>query len=145
MNAAVLDLTARKTPAEQTKCDAEALERLVRERTIELERRNAERTHIIACLESTRGEFERLTREDPLSGLANRRAFDSRLALDHQRAVRLRLPLSPGMVDVDHFKRINATFGHENPDSTRTHRGSRPLPVPGQDAGRKRVMARSTG
>ncbi len=110
--AAILDLTARKALEERVLADKEALERLVRQRTEELEQRNAEQREIVACLETTRAELERLAREDALTGLANRRGFDARLELEYQRAVRQQSPLSLAMVDLDRFKRVNDAFGH---------------------------------
>jgi diguanylate cyclase (GGDEF)-like protein len=53
---------------------------------------------------------------DPLTGLANRRAFDQRLAEETERAVRHRRELSLILVDVDHFKQINDRFGHATGD-----------------------------
>ena len=57
-------------------------------------------------------ESQLASETDPLSGLANRRGFD-RLA--HQaiaRALPARRPVSVAVFDLDHFKRINDTFGH---------------------------------
>ena len=51
-------------------------------------------------------------RTDPLTGLANRRAFDGRLAEEAARATRRERALSVMLVDVDHFKTINDRFGH---------------------------------
>ncbi|HVF78207.1 MAG TPA: diguanylate cyclase [Solirubrobacteraceae bacterium] len=51
-------------------------------------------------------------RTDPLTGLANRRAFDDRLAEETERAHRHKRDLSVMLVDVDHFKTINDRFGH---------------------------------
>jgi diguanylate cyclase (GGDEF)-like protein len=53
---------------------------------------------------------------DPLTGLANRRAFDKRLAHEIECANRHTLPLSVMLVDVDHFKMINDRFGHATGD-----------------------------
>ena len=49
---------------------------------------------------------------DPLTALANRRAFDQRLAEETERAQRHDRVLSLMLVDVDHFKSINDRFGH---------------------------------
>jgi len=49
---------------------------------------------------------------DPLTGLANRRAFDHRLAEETERALRHDRALSLMLVDVDRFKAINDRFGH---------------------------------
>ncbi|SDE38837.1 GGDEF domain-containing protein [Paraburkholderia lycopersici] len=58
------------------------------------------------------GELLRLAVTDPLTGLANRRAFDRRLAEEWQHAVRERTPLSVLFFDIDHFKLFNDTYGH---------------------------------
>ncbi len=53
---------------------------------------------------------------DPLTDLANRRAFDQRLAEETERALRHGRELSLMLVDVDHFKAINDRFGHATGD-----------------------------
>uniref|UniRef100_UPI002B26F6C3 GGDEF domain-containing protein n=1 Tax=Catenulispora pinisilvae TaxID=2705253 RepID=UPI002B26F6C3 len=55
---------------------------------------------------------------DPLTGLSNRRAFDEALDREVTRQRRTREPLSLLAVDVDHFKRINDTWGHAAGDDT---------------------------
>lgn len=60
-----------------------------------------------------RGEALRaLAEHDALTGLANRRAFEHRFRLERDRRQRNPEPLSLVPVDVDHFKRINDTWGH---------------------------------
>jgi diguanylate cyclase (GGDEF)-like protein len=49
---------------------------------------------------------------DALTGLANRRRFDTMCAGEHERALRYQRPLSVLMIDIDHFKRVNDTWGH---------------------------------
>ena len=49
---------------------------------------------------------------DPLTGLANRRAFEQRLPDEVERSERYRRPLSLLMIDLDDFKRVNDTRGH---------------------------------
>jgi diguanylate cyclase (GGDEF)-like protein len=49
---------------------------------------------------------------DPLTGLANRPAFDHRLAIEWERATRYRRPLGFVMLDLDGFKEVNDTRGH---------------------------------
>ncbi len=50
---------------------------------------------------------------DPLTGLRNRRALQDLANREFERFHRRRHPLSMLMLDIDHFKRINDTFGHE--------------------------------
>ena len=50
---------------------------------------------------------------DPLTGLANRRVLDSALATWQNRVVHSARQLSVLMIDIDHFKQINDTYGHE--------------------------------
>jgi diguanylate cyclase (GGDEF)-like protein len=53
---------------------------------------------------------------DQLTGLANRRAWEERFALELERARRAGTPVSVAVVDLDGFKRINDTGGHAEGD-----------------------------
>ncbi len=53
---------------------------------------------------------------DPLTGLYNRRYFDDSLKREMVRARRRNSPLSIIMIDLDHFKQINDTYGHDGGD-----------------------------
>ncbi len=53
---------------------------------------------------------------DGLTGCVNRRSFEMQLERDMQLAMRNRQPLSLIMLDIDHFKRVNDTFGHKAGD-----------------------------
>jgi diguanylate cyclase (GGDEF)-like protein/PAS domain S-box-containing protein len=55
---------------------------------------------------------ERLAVVDALTGLANRRRFDETLHAEWHRAMRDRSPLSLLMMDADHFKLYNDSYGH---------------------------------
>jgi diguanylate cyclase (GGDEF)-like protein len=50
---------------------------------------------------------------DGLTGCFNRRSFEMQLERDLHMATRMRLPLSLILLDLDNFKRVNDTFGHE--------------------------------
>lgn len=52
-------------------------------------------------------------RSDPLTGLANRRSLCERFEQERQRSLRNNTPLSLILCDIDHFKAINDTHGHE--------------------------------
>ena len=54
---------------------------------------------------------------DPLTGLWNRRAMVDALRRDLSRATRDGGPLSLALVDLDHFKRVNDTYGHHVGDA----------------------------
>ena len=57
-------------------------------------------------------ESQRLATTDPLTGLPNRRALLGNLQIEIAHARRHCLPLSLCLLDVDHFKNINDTYGH---------------------------------
>jgi diguanylate cyclase (GGDEF)-like protein len=61
---------------------------------------------------------------DPLTGLYNRRYLEEMLDRELQRMERRELPLSLIMIDVDHFKNFNDTFGHEAGDAVLRDLGS---------------------
>jgi diguanylate cyclase (GGDEF)-like protein len=58
---------------------------------------------------------------DHLTGLANRRGFDDRLAAELERAVRHGRALSLVIVDLDHFKEVNDVHGHAAGDAVIAH------------------------
>jgi len=62
-------------------------------------------------------ELNRLATSDPLTGVWNRREFMRLANQEWVRATRYRRPLSVLMLDVDHFKRVNDTYGHAAGDT----------------------------
>ncbi len=62
-------------------------------------------------------ELERLTQKDPLTDLYNRRRMDELLKLEASRVTRNHSPFSIILCDIDHFKQINDSYGHETGDS----------------------------
>lgn len=62
-------------------------------------------------------ELERLSNEDPLTGLYNRRYFNQAIHHEWERAKRSNEPLSLVFVDVDCFKGFNDTYGHLEGDN----------------------------
>ncbi|MDR3323102.1 MAG: diguanylate cyclase, partial [Zoogloeaceae bacterium] len=60
---------------------------------------------------------ETASHTDPLTGIANRRQFDERLALEWRRAVREKSPIAFLMMDIDKFKTYNDTYGHPQGDT----------------------------
>lgn len=53
---------------------------------------------------------------DPLTGIFNRLKFNQELAAEMARSARYRTPLSLVMYDIDHFKAVNDTYGHQRGD-----------------------------
>ena len=67
-------------------------------------------------LEEANRNLFMLASTDGLTGLANRRAFDKSLTRELARCARDGLPLALLLVDVDHFKRYNDSYGHQEGD-----------------------------
>jgi len=62
-------------------------------------------------------EVERLATRDSLTGVANRRLFDESLERELARSVRLVTSLSLVLLDVDRFKQVNDSYGHQTGDA----------------------------
>jgi diguanylate cyclase (GGDEF)-like protein len=60
--------------------------------------------------------LEELATTDALTGLKNRRGFDSEIETEWRRATRHAAPLALLMIDADHFKSYNDTYGHQAGD-----------------------------
>jgi len=67
-------------------------------------------------LASANRELEKLSRQDGLTGIANRRYFDSYLLTEVRRGAREKAPVSLILSDVDHFKAFNDCYGHQAGD-----------------------------
>ena len=100
------------------------LTRLVDERTEDLQRQTRrllhaddEKTRLLDQLREQSESFERQAREDALTGLPNRRAFDLALKRALEAARREQRPLSLAMLDVDHFKSVNDNYSHSIGDT----------------------------
>ncbi|MBA4031890.1 MAG: hypothetical protein C0478_13510 [Planctomyces sp.] len=64
-------------------------------------------------LESRNRELQQQAMHDPLTGAHNRKFFDEVLMREVHRCVRAAQPLAVVFIDVDHFKSINDTYGHQ--------------------------------
>jgi diguanylate cyclase (GGDEF)-like protein/PAS domain S-box-containing protein len=82
------------------------------------ERKQAEEIlrQTLAQLEGANRELQRISQQDGLTGIANRRYFDESLALEWQRGLRSGQMLSLIIADVDHFKDYNDHYGHQAGD-----------------------------
>jgi len=70
----------------------------------------------IAQLSKANDEIKQLSITDPLTGCFNRGYMNEHLFKEIERAVRYTRPLSIALCDVDHFKNINDTYGHQAGD-----------------------------
>ncbi|MDY0022010.1 two-component regulator propeller domain-containing protein [Arenimonas caeni] len=89
------------------------LSRLVEERTRALSEKNSELEQKNETIRKQSEVFEQLSRTDGLTGLANRRSMEESLAAAWRRAVTGGTELSFGLLDIDHFKRINDGYSHD--------------------------------
>lgn len=67
-------------------------------------------------LKEARDELEAISLTDALTGVANRRCFDDTVVAEWSRAVHTRNPPSLLIMDIDHFKHLNDTQGHQAGD-----------------------------
>jgi diguanylate cyclase (GGDEF)-like protein len=87
----------------------------LRERQVFLLGLQAEKSR--AQLAAQNLQLARLSMQDALTGLGNRRCFDEALAAAWSQAELERTPLALVMFDIDHFKRFNDTHGHQAGDA----------------------------
>jgi diguanylate cyclase (GGDEF)-like protein len=81
-----------------------------------LESMRAKQLEMSRDLATANRELEKLSRQDGLTGIANRRYFDSYLLTEVRRAVREKTSVSLILSDVDHFKAFNDCYGHQAGD-----------------------------
>ena len=122
----IVDITRRKRSEDRIRTMNQALREEVDRRTgaladrnLALEQEVSSRQRAESALRETQrrlqeanARLERLAHEDALTGVANRRGFDSRLQLEFARAARRREPLTLVLLDLDRFKEFNDAAGH---------------------------------
>ncbi len=101
---------AFNTMAAELETYTRTLEARVAERTAESERRQD-------ALEALNAQLVTLARTDGLTGLVNRRHLFELLGAELARAERYDHSLAVAMLDVDHFKQVNDTWGHDAGDA----------------------------
>jgi len=88
---------------------------------LELEQRVAARTQdlnqTMAQLQQANERLQRLSTTDGLTQVRNRAFFDQVLASEYRRAFRLKTALTLILLDIDHFKHINDSYGHLGGDA----------------------------
>jgi diguanylate cyclase (GGDEF)-like protein len=111
---------------------------------------NRLRTRLSDSHKELRKAFDRLGEvaiRDELTGACNRRFLMETLARERSRAERLAEPFSVCLIDIDHFKSINDTFGHAAGDAVLKHfaalapRGLRGIDTFGRFGGEEFLIA----
>ncbi|WP_441254727.1 sensor domain-containing diguanylate cyclase [Aeromonas sp. A600620] len=108
------NIHASKLLLEQLELRNQSLEQLVAERTAELVRVNE-------ALQQRVEENRQLAETDALTGAASRYRLERALQLECERARRFHLPFTVIAMDVDNFKQINDSYGHNIGDQTLIH------------------------
>ena len=98
--------------------------RLIVLRDVTLQRRTEQalqvaNTHLrsqLVEIEQLQAQLREQAIRDPLTGLFNRRYLEEYLQMELARARRARQPVSIVFIDLDHFKRVNDTYGHDAGD-----------------------------
>ena len=94
----LLLITIWKVSVYQLRARETLLKKLVNERT--------------EALKTANRELEQLANSDGLTAIGNRRRFEEFLAGEWHRAIRFKTEISLILLDIDHFKRYNDTYGH---------------------------------
>lgn len=76
---------------------------------------------VLMAADRIRTEFEHMATHDSLTGTLNRRAILGFCEDEHERSARYGQPFSLMMIDLDHFKALNDTHGHQHGDRVLVH------------------------
>lgn len=92
------------------------------QKTVESSHRELqEAKYALTNMQNELAETRQLLNEDALTGALNRRGLDQNLAREVARCQRNQSKLSLAMVDLDHFKKVNDTYGHAVGDLMLVH------------------------
>ena len=83
--------------------------------------RVAEAEQEVARLQSELSETSEMVRHDQLTGALNRKGLEETLDRELARAQRRQTPICLALLDVDNFKRLNDTYGHQTGDDALIH------------------------
>ncbi len=73
------------------------------------------RTHL--AMKRLTDQLRAMAFVDGLTGISNRRCLEETLAREWRACLRARSPLAIAMIDIDHFKRLNDSYGHQSGDA----------------------------
>ena len=71
-----------------------------------------QRAQMVESTMADNARLEQLAQTDPLTQILNRRALTERITAEMERALRYDSTMALLMIDLDHFKRVNDTYGH---------------------------------
>lgn len=71
---------------------------------------------LVNYIQHEKEEFARASKQDPLTGLYNRREMWTRMESEKERQLRMSKPFTVVIGDIDNFKNVNDTFGHDSGD-----------------------------
>lgn len=97
---------------ESLECEVEHRTEELRQQTEQLQVEIEERKQAESIIRAQQKRLEHIAHIDSLSGLFNRRYLFERAHEELERALRHNLNLSAMLIDIDHFKSINDTYGH---------------------------------
>lgn len=75
-----------------------------------------EKVNELLLLQELNYKLEHISTIDVLTGISNRRSFETIIQTEWKRAIRRSIPLSLIMIDIDHFKQFNDYYGHQEGD-----------------------------
>lgn len=110
------DAQVRTTMADSQRLRSE-LEKVLNQQDAVIAARTSELERKAMQLAAANTELEKIAAEDGLTGLSNRRAFDQFLDAAWRHSMRQGHPVALLLIDVDHFKSYNDTYGHPMGDS----------------------------
>ncbi|MBI3570472.1 MAG: diguanylate cyclase [Gammaproteobacteria bacterium] len=111
------DITKMKDAEKILLRDKEQLETLIQQRAGELAQVNKNLLAEIKRRQELEEDLRTLASTDKLTSILNRRALDDALRKEIERARRYRHPMALILFDIDHFKHVNDTFGHQVGDT----------------------------
>jgi diguanylate cyclase (GGDEF)-like protein len=107
-----MDITLNELKAKET--DLRTLAESLRK---EINLRNT----AVEALQESESRFKYLASHDPLTGAMNRRSFMERAEFELKSALARNIPCGMVMMDIDHFKEFNDTWGHQAGDEALRH------------------------